>query len=271
MPEKTYYFLSGMPRSGSTLLSSILNQNPRIYCGPSTPVLHLMSNAKNLLETDDTYLAFPKEEQKSLIIRSFIRNYYSDIKKPIIIDKNRGWTGAVPMAKEFITDNVKIICTVRDISEILTSFLMLIRKHGVINNGKLNVIDKDVAFKGLDLTDENRCEFLLSPAGICGKSSASIFSGLEKFKENILLVDYNRLVRDPDSTMKDIYKFLGEKYYKHDFNKITNINREKDKEIYGLDNLHHIRSKLEKTSPDPKDILPKSILEKCKDMASVEV
>jgi len=28
--EKKYYFLSGFPRSGNTLLSTILNQNPTI-------------------------------------------------------------------------------------------------------------------------------------------------------------------------------------------------------------------------------------------------
>ena len=37
--EKTFYFMTGLPRSGSTLLSSILNQNPKFYSGPSSPVV----------------------------------------------------------------------------------------------------------------------------------------------------------------------------------------------------------------------------------------
>ena len=40
--KKTFYFMAGLPRSGSTLLSSILNQNPRFYSGPSSPVLGAM-------------------------------------------------------------------------------------------------------------------------------------------------------------------------------------------------------------------------------------
>ena len=40
--NKTFYFMAGLPRSGSTLLSSILNQNPRFYSGPSSPVLGAM-------------------------------------------------------------------------------------------------------------------------------------------------------------------------------------------------------------------------------------
>ncbi len=30
-----YYFISGLPRSGSTLLGAILNQNPRFKAGMS--------------------------------------------------------------------------------------------------------------------------------------------------------------------------------------------------------------------------------------------
>ena len=46
--NKTFYFISGLPRSGSTLLSSILNQNPRFYSGPSSPVVSTMLTLKSL-------------------------------------------------------------------------------------------------------------------------------------------------------------------------------------------------------------------------------
>ena len=37
--KKTYFFLSGLPRSGTTLLGAILEQNPNIYVGATSPVL----------------------------------------------------------------------------------------------------------------------------------------------------------------------------------------------------------------------------------------
>ena len=40
--DKTFYFMAGLPRAGSTLLSTLLNQNPRFYSGPSSPVLGAM-------------------------------------------------------------------------------------------------------------------------------------------------------------------------------------------------------------------------------------
>lgn len=31
--QNTYHFISGLPRTGSTLLSAILSQNPAVYAG----------------------------------------------------------------------------------------------------------------------------------------------------------------------------------------------------------------------------------------------
>jgi hypothetical protein len=39
---KKYYFLSGMQRSGNTLLSTILSQNPKIYSSKLSPMAQYM-------------------------------------------------------------------------------------------------------------------------------------------------------------------------------------------------------------------------------------
>jgi len=76
---KKYYFMSGLPRSGSTLLSSILNQNPRMHSGPSSPVVATMLALESSLSNDELYLAYPKPDQARKIISSVIDNYYSDV------------------------------------------------------------------------------------------------------------------------------------------------------------------------------------------------
>jgi sulfotransferase len=48
---KTYNFISGLPRSGSTLLSSILKQNPRFTSGISDP---LSSYAHSIIRDTNT-------------------------------------------------------------------------------------------------------------------------------------------------------------------------------------------------------------------------
>jgi len=73
-PErKTYYFMAGLPRAGSTLLSSILNQNPRFYSGPSSPVLSTMFAVENHLTNDELFHGYPKPDQAHLIISNIIQ------------------------------------------------------------------------------------------------------------------------------------------------------------------------------------------------------
>ena len=127
--NKRFYFMAGLPRSGSTLLSSILNQNPKFYSGPSSPVLSTMYAIENHLTNDELYHGYPKPEQASLIISNIIRQFYADVDKEVIIDKNRAWTARVPYIERYIGQKAKIICPVRDIDEILTSMIMMIRRN----------------------------------------------------------------------------------------------------------------------------------------------
>ena len=54
---KTYYFMSGLPRAGSTLLSVLLNQNPRFYSGPVSAVKMIMQSIHHNVWQDDIYNA----------------------------------------------------------------------------------------------------------------------------------------------------------------------------------------------------------------------
>ena len=55
--NKKYYFMAGLPRAGSTLLSSLLNQNPNLYSGPSSPVLGAMYTVHEHFLTNELYLS----------------------------------------------------------------------------------------------------------------------------------------------------------------------------------------------------------------------
>ena len=66
--NKNFYFMSGLPRSGSTVISSILNQNPRFYSGPSSPVVATMIGLENHFSNDELFLGYPKPQQAKEII-----------------------------------------------------------------------------------------------------------------------------------------------------------------------------------------------------------
>jgi len=127
--NKTFYFMAGLPRSGSTLLSSILNQNPRFYSGPSSPVLGAMFAVEQDFMGNELYHGYPKPDQVREIIGNIPHHFYSDVQQPVVFDKNRAWTARVPYIEGYIGEQAKILVPVRRIDEILTSILTMIHRN----------------------------------------------------------------------------------------------------------------------------------------------
>jgi sulfotransferase len=266
--SKSFYFMAGLPRAGSTLLSSILNQNPRFYSGPSSPVLSTMYAVENHLMNDELYHGYPKPEQAHQIISNIIRQFYSDVKQEVIIDKNRAWTARVPYIEEYIGQKAKIICPVRDIDEILTSMIMMIRRNPYKEgNPRINFIDEQLVKLNIPLSDDNRCEYIAGPEGILGQSLNAIMEGMNQdFGDRIHFVEYQDVVNNPEKTLRKLYEFLGEEYFEHEFDNLENQNREEDMNTYGLADMHEVRKELKNTAPKPNDILSPYVLEKCNGM-----
>jgi sulfotransferase len=263
--NKTFYFMSGLPRSGSTLLSSILNQNPRFYSGPSSPVVSTMLTLEQSLSNDELFLGYPKPQQAKEIISSVLPQFYSDRQEPVIFDKNRSWTIRMEYIPGYFDIQPKVICPVRDTAEILTSFISMIRRNPYQVDGKINFIDEMLVKNNIPLTDDNRCEFLASPAGILGQSVEGLRKALmEGYDNSIHLVEYSDLVNNPKETLEKLYDFLGEEYFEHTFDNLENTNREDDVKIYGFADMHEVRSEVKSIAPSPEEILSEYILERCK-------
>ena len=260
--------MAGLPRSGSTVLSAILNQNPRFYSGPSSPVLSTMYAVENHLANDELFHGYPKPEQAKNIISSIIHQFYDDIQKPVVIDKNRAWTGRVPYIEGYIGQQAKIICPVRDIDEILTSMIMMIRRNPYQEGQpKINFIDEQLVKQNIPLSDDNRCEYIAGPNGILGQSLNAIVEGLKQgFSNRIHFVEYCDIINNPEETLSKLYEFLGEEYYEHTFEGLENKNQERDLITYGLADMHKVHSKLESTASNPKEILSQTILDRCNNM-----
>lgn len=260
--------MAGFPRSGSTLLSSLLNQNPLIYSGPSSPVLPTLQVIQNHFEKNELFAGFPKIKEAEQILCSIAPQFYSDIDKQIIIDKNRIWTSRLDLIFDYLNQNPKIICPVRDIKEILASMIMLIRRNSYREGQpKLNFIDEALVKSNISLTDFDRCQYLISPKGIVGQTASSLFEALSGGNRHMIhFVEYNDLISKPQETLNSIYDFLGEERFEHNFKNIKNINRENDFEVYGFADMHEVRPVIKSTSPNPETVLSPEILELCNDM-----
>ena len=255
--------MAGLPRSGSTLLSSILNQNPRFYSGPSSPVLGAMYAVEENFTTNELYTGYPKPNQIREIIGSIPHHFYSDVEQPVVFDKNRAWTARVPYIEGYIGQQAKILVPVRRVDEILTSILTMIHRNPFQEGQpRINFVDEQLVKTNTPINDYNRCMYLLNSGGIVYEALNAIKLGFdENMHDKMHFIDYNDLVNYPEKTMEDIYDFLGEDYYEHEFDSLSNVHREDDLNTYGLADMHEVHSKLEKTSSSPESVLPEEILD----------
>ena len=84
------YFLSGLPRSGSTLLTSLLNQRPDAYASPTSNLCDTMGAAVSVWENNPTTQASGgKEEDLIRILQGIQESRYNTDKQ--VFDKSRGW------------------------------------------------------------------------------------------------------------------------------------------------------------------------------------
>jgi len=262
--DKTYHFLAGLPRSGNTLLSAIFNQNPEIYSTPLSPVPTYMFDFARAYTTTEQVLRNDENRLKSeIFLASFLDVYYKNVSKPVIIDREKAWgtPANLEIIKHFVNPKPKIIFTVRDILEIIASFIKMdadyLKREAVEKNNYINHYrsQKDIV-----------CELLMSPNGDIDKSLLSLASAFYPENKGMFhIVEYRDLVSNPEETMNKIYDFLEMPHYSHNFNKIEKLEKDDD-EVLGLPkNLHDIKKSLSKSSTDT-DILSDYIKHKYSNM-----
>ena len=251
--------MGGMARSGSTLLCAILQQNPNLYVSEQSPVCDLTYKLNLLFDSNQFYQGCPNEQRRINVLKGLIDNYYQDVSQEIIIDKFRSWGTPYnfSMIESLYTKDAKIICPVRDVIECIVSFLVLIKK----NKNKKSFIDAGLESKGLDLTDENRCEEIVNGDG--GIKHDLFAMEHSKYKpDHYHFVEYNNLVDNPSQIISNLYNFLEIDYYEHNLKYINFTSQSRNSQYYGMPDLHKVRKKISKKSINPSDILPDSIIRK---------
>ena len=247
---KSYYFISGLPRSGSTLLSSILNQNPDFYVDIGSPVEKLTGNAIDVITSSKRSITITEDQRKNLLYGVF-DGYYKHIEKPVIFDSCREWTKKTPFLKALFP-YTKILCPVRDIVSILNSFELIASKNPFYTKTFILTIHKDNVFSRCDdMMDKN--------SGIIAVPWVLLQEGYALHPEMIMLIEYENLCKTPEKTMREVYEFLEKPYYSHDFENVEYSSENFDKSC-NLKDLHTVKKKVEYNPP--RCILPPEIVKK---------
>lgn len=246
---KTLYFLGGIPRSGSTLLGSLLNQHPDIYVSPTSPLSDVVTDIEKIFNKVDEQFTFDRSAISYNVYKAVIANFYNHIPKSIVLDKHRFWGKNLDTVQMFLSNKPKIVVTYRSIPEVLTSYISLIER----TNDEYNFIDNHLRKDNLPITNNNRAEYIwryyVSP------SYESIVYALTKYPDWVHMIEYNSLIEKPEIELNKVYEFLEVPFYKNIFNNIDNTCGEQKDDAWGLKGLHDIRPNLSKISQNPIDVI----------------
>ena len=239
--------LSGLPRSGSSLLSALLCQNPNLHAEGNSAVCQLMWDMQHSCNTNSKEQLYSNHRLSTAIrlLSAIPHLYYEGISEKVVVDKCRSWTlePNIQMLRDYIDKNVKVIVLERSVTEIVKSFAKLYRDSGVYS-------------------EEKEMALVIPGSEPIMRSLVGVLSARENNKEGtFLFIQYDELVSHPKETMDKIYAFCGWEPFKHDFEKVEVKYTEFD-DVYHLPGQHAVREKIEKH--DNITLLSQTLSDQCR-------
>ena len=237
---KEIFFLSGLPRAGNTLFSSLINQNKNIKVGANTVLTDAIFGL-NIIKDYDIFHNFPDHESLDNIINNVFLNYYKNWNCDYIIDRGSWGTPTNLMLLKKIIKKPKFIIMYRPVLECLASFIKI--------------------EKPIDV--EERCHVLMNFENASKPSSGMLAKYLWSIKniikenEDHLIINYNEFIKNPKKTISNVSKFIGVPLK---LNK--KIEQFKINNLFYQDDIHKIRTNIiEKNKYSIEKYLPNKIIE----------
>ena len=230
----TFHFISGLPRSGSTLLAALLRQNPRFHAGMTSPVGSLFSTLLGQFSAGSEFGPVITQEQRKRLLAGLFSNYYAEqAGKDIVFDTNRQWCARLPALMDLFPQ-AKVIACVRNVAWVMDSLERLYRANPY-ENTKLfdDDVERNTVYSRVDtLAQRNRL------VGFAWAALKESYYG--EHSRSLLVVDYDLLTQAPEKVLRLVYDFIEAPWYQHDFNNVHYDAPEFDQAL-GLAGLHRVR------------------------------
>ena len=230
----SYHFISGLPRSGSTLLSALLLQNPRFHAGMTSPVGSLFSSLLGQFSAGSEFGPVIEQPVRRRLLRGLFDNYYSEqADKSVVFDTNRLWCAKLPALLDLFP-SAKVIACVRNVAWVMDSLERVYRANPY-ENTKLfsDDAERNTVYSRVDtLAQRNRL------VGFAWAALKEAYYG--EHAGSLLLVDYDLLAQAPENVLRLIYDFIDVPWYQHDFDSVHYDAPEFDQAL-GVAGLHRVR------------------------------
>jgi sulfotransferase len=229
--SKKFHLFVGLPRTGSTTLSMILNQNPKVYVASSTAMYEVLHAANKAWHEAPTMIAHPIPEQLVNLNNGITESMWKHRKESIIIDRNRAWGHNMALADKCFANEVKIITTIRDLPSAMASWVTLYKKN---------------------CPDHRRSRISEYATQMWDTVMQNSVDGIVKLKrdygDRLLLINYDEFVAEPKENLAKIEQFLKLPKYDYDLENISNDYPYENIVPLPYKGTHSVRPKLEKIS-----------------------
>lgn len=253
-----FHFISGLPRSGSTLLSAILLQNPRFHAGMTSPVGALFSGVLEQCSAGSEFGAVIDTDMRRRLLRGLFDAYYADkADKPVVFDTNRQWSSRLPAISDLFP-KAKVIACVRNVAWVMDSLERLYRANPY-ENTKLfgDAVERNTVY--------SRCETLAQRNRLVGFAWAALKEAYYgEHADSLLIVDYDLLTQAPERVLRLVYDFIGEPWFEHDFEHLAYDAPAFDQAL-GVAGLHKVKPKVALQSR--RTILPPDLFKQYADLS----
>jgi sulfotransferase len=227
------HFISGLPRSGSTLLAALLAQNPRFRAGMSGPLAGMFGTLLGEMSARNEFSVFIDDAQRQRVLRGLFENYYADCSAEVIFDTSRAWCARLPALSQLFPA-AKVIACVRHVPWIVDSIERLVHKNAFSPSSIFNYTPGGTVY--------TRANGIAGPDGLLGYAYDALKEACYgEHAKRLLLVQYETLTTQPAKALAAIYDFLGEPAFKHDFKHVDYDARAFDTKA-GTPGLHDVRA-----------------------------
>tara|TARA_R110000822_G_scaffold17194_4_gene58045 strand:+ start:1193 stop:2038 length:846 start_codon:yes stop_codon:yes gene_type:complete len=246
------HLCTGLPRSGSTILLNILQQNPRIFTSSTCAVPRLLNDLLTKTKVKEEFISMEQVKADKAMYgfaRGAAYGWYEGLTdKPVAFSKSRYWSNLFHLFPES-----KILVTVRDLRDVVESFEKLENKTLATHT----YTSSDSTLLAA-MTVEEKLNYYVNQSNPMTLSlRTEIPRGIELFPtKRVMFVRYEDITRAPEEMLKKIYNFIEEPYFDHNLNDISqNENYEHDN-VYYAEKISHSTKSVFKYYKEPDRKLP---------------
>lgn len=245
--SRPLHFISGLPRSGSTLLAALLRQNPHVHAGMSSPLASLVLAVQRAMSQENEGAPFIDDARREAVLRGVVAGFYEGLPAGVtVLDTNRVWCAKLPLLARLYPE-ARVVACVRDVGAVMDSFERIHRANPLEPSG-IYKFDPGTTVYG-------RTGALAGSDGAVGFALDALREAFfaPEARGRLMLLTYETLAAEPGRAMDAVYAHLGLAPFAHDFEDVRFEADAFDRRL-GAPGLHRVGRRV--AMPERQPVLP---------------